>query len=81
MSRRPTSSAAAEVCLRFSPCAGLLGAFSVFMICAIIPLASDIVIHRNSMSRMRLVLDAVLIVLSVAAAATGTVWVFLPKHG
>jgi hypothetical protein len=51
------------------------------VICAIIPLASDIVIHRNSMSRGRLALDAVLIVLSVAAAATGTVWVFLPKHG
>jgi len=59
---------------------GLLGAFSVFIICAIGPLAANIALHRKSMSKTVIVLNWVLLLISVAMGAVGTVFVFLPKH-
>lgn len=51
----------------------------MFMICAIMPLSADIVLHRKSMSGFRLFMNWILLLLSIAAGAVGTVWVFLPK--
>lgn len=60
--------------------AGLLGSFSVFMICAVMPLSADIALHRKTMSGFRLAVTWLLLVLSIAAGSIGTVWVFLPKR-
>ena len=59
---------------------GLLGAFSVFIICAIGPLAANLALHRKTMSKLVIVLNWVLLLISVAMGAVGTVFVFLPKH-
>lgn len=59
---------------------GLLGAFSVFIICAIGPLAANLALYRKTMSRTVIVLNWVLLLMSVAMGAVGTVFVFLPKH-
>lgn len=59
---------------------GLLGAFSVFIICAIGPLAANIALYRKSMSKPVIFLNWVLLIISIAMGAVGTVWVFLPKH-
>lgn len=59
---------------------GLLGAFSVFLICAIGPLAANLALHRRYMSRLNICSDVVLLLVSVAMAVSGTVAVFLPKQ-
>lgn len=59
---------------------GLLGAFSVFLICAIGPISANIVLHRRSMSYAHIAVDVILLVISIGMAAVGTVWVFLPKQ-
>jgi multisubunit Na+/H+ antiporter MnhB subunit len=58
---------------------GLLGAFTVFLICAIVPIAANIALHRHTMSKFRIALDISLLLVSIAMAVTGTVFVFLPK--
>ncbi|KAK9899790.1 hypothetical protein P389DRAFT_4127 [Cystobasidium minutum MCA 4210] len=59
---------------------GLLGAFSVFMICAIGPLAANLALFRKTMSKPVILMNWVLLLISVAMGAIGTVFVFLPKH-
>lgn len=59
---------------------GLLGAFSVFLICAIGPLAANLSLHRQTMSYAHIGVDVVLIAVSVVMAVLGTVFVFLPKR-
>lgn len=59
---------------------GLLGAFSVFIICAIGPLAANLALFRKTMSKPVILINWVLLLISVAMGAVGTVFVFLPKH-
>lgn len=59
---------------------GLLGAFSVFMICAIGPLAANLALYRKTMSKFVVAMNWTLLLLSIAMGAVGTAFVFLPKH-
>jgi hypothetical protein len=59
---------------------GLLGAFSVFIICAIGPLSANLALHRKTMSKPAIFMNWVLIIISVAMGSVGTVYVFLPKR-
>lgn len=58
---------------------GLLGAFSVFMICAIGPLAANLALYRKSMSIYTIILNWLLLTVSVVMAGVGTVFVFIPQ--
>jgi hypothetical protein len=50
------------------------------MICAVMPLSADLALHRKVMSPLRLIVTWILLLLSIAAGAIGTVWIFLPKR-
>ena len=50
------------------------------MICAIMPLSTDIALHRKTMSGFRLAFTWILLLLSIAGGAVGTIWIFLPKR-
>lgn len=59
---------------------GLLGAFSVFLICAIGPLSANLALYRKTMSNSVFVMNWILLMVSVAMGVVGTIFVFLPKH-
>lgn len=63
----------------FDKVIGLLGAFTVFTICAIGPIGANLALHRKSMSKAHIALDVLLLIISVCMAVIGTVFIFLPQ--
>lgn len=63
----------------FEVISAILGAAFCFLICIVLPLAFHIRMFGKSLSRRRVVLEGVVLVVGALAGLTGTVWEVLPR--